>query len=299
MDELRRRFKEDGYIWLKNLIPRDDVLDVRESYFRRFQGKTNMLKPGTSPRDAIFNDDEEPKAHHGVGSAELPEDQEKVNILASAHVQPEYLEFLHHPCLRRFIREFMGWEKEVMLKRSILRHNVPHGASTGIHYDQLFLRAGEAEFLTAWVPIGDCAANGGGLIYLESSSDLGRDIEDDFSERARDFSPEERINAFNANMTSSGSIAQDAELFAREMQEKNKSKGVCDDKGEGKRLRWLAADYEAGDVVFHVPYMIHGAGRNEDAQGRIRLSCDLRFYEEGAPGDKRWMENYWYPGDGL
>ena len=58
------------------------------------------------------------------------------------------------------------------------------------------------------------------------------------------------------------------------------------------------ADYEAGDVVFHDPYMIHTSTRNEDAARRIRLSTDLRFYREGSDLDARWMK-FWTPGDGL
>lgn len=61
----------------------------------------------------------------------------------------------------------MQWKQEVIVKRALLRHNCPGSLSTGIHYDQLLSRAGEAEFLTAWVPIGDCAPTGGGLMYLE------------------------------------------------------------------------------------------------------------------------------------
>lgn len=66
-------------------------------------------------------------------------------------------------------------------------------------------------------------------------------------------------------------------------------------KGQG---RWLVSDFEAGDVVFHDPYTIHGSSKNQDPQGRIRLSTDLRFYEEGGDIDKRWMK-LWTPGDGL
>ncbi|KAK2749107.1 hypothetical protein FQN55_003809 [Onygenales sp. PD_40] len=299
MEELRARFQRDGYVWIKGLIPRKDVLDMREHYFRDL-ARTGILAPGTSPRDGTFNAATENPLHHsGVGASDLPSEQEKVDLLAAAHVSDKYLSFLRHPALRKFIREFTGWAREVMVRRTILRHNVPHGLSTGIHYDKIFLRAGEADFLTAWVPIGDCSAVGGGLLYLEGSSPLGREIEEDFTRRAAEFTYEERINAFNVHMTKSGSIAQDAELFAREVEQRGSNKSTVSDGVKGKRPRWLVGNYEAGDVVFHDPYMIHGAGRNEDKNGRIRLSSDLRFYAEGAAADERWMKVPWTPNDGL
>lgn len=30
IDEMRRRFEEDGYVWIKHLLPREDVLDMRQ-----------------------------------------------------------------------------------------------------------------------------------------------------------------------------------------------------------------------------------------------------------------------------
>ena len=178
----------------------------------------------------------------------------------------------------------MCWEKEILVKRALLRHNCPGSLSTGIHYDQLFLRAGEPTFLTAWVPIGDCAATGGGLMYLENSSQLGEEIEAEFARNAKALSAEERVDAFNKHMMKGGFLSHDAEEFGRVK--------------AGGKLRWLVGDYEAGDVVFHKPYIIHAATKNEDELGRIRLASDLRFYEEGAALDQRWM-NVFRHDDGL
>ena len=72
-------------------------------------------------------------------------------LLDAVHATPEYEEFLTHPDLRNFVRHFMSWKDEILVKRALLRHNCPGSESTGIHYDQLFLRAGEPVFLTAWV----------------------------------------------------------------------------------------------------------------------------------------------------
>jgi phytanoyl-CoA hydroxylase len=101
-----------------------------------------------------------------------------------------------------------------------------------VHYDQIFLRAGDPTFLTAWVPIGDVTPQGGALLYLEKSFDLGEEIEKEFAEKARDLTDEERISAFNANMMRGGMLSTDAGEF-----------------GKVYGRRWLVADYEDGDVV--------------------------------------------------
>ncbi|KAK3717249.1 hypothetical protein LTR37_005958 [Vermiconidia calcicola] len=289
-EEMRSRFQEEGYIFVKNVMPREDVYDMREAYFKHLE-PTGILKPGTSPRDGIFRDGEDPIVHNGVGGTDLPADIERQNKLTSAHTMPLYLAFLEHPKLRTFIKDFVQWEKDVLIARTMLRHNVPNGLSTGIHYDKIFLRAGEADFLTAWVPIGDCTAQGGGLMYLEDSSDIGRDMEADFNRRAERFTPEERISGFNQNMARDGQLSHNVIDFTNDV-----LNGNFGDKS--KKRRWLAGNFEAGDVVFHNPYLIHGAVKNEDPEGRIRLSTDLRFYEAGTALDKRWME-VWRPNDGL
>lgn len=120
LEEMRRRFEEDGYVWVKNVMPREDVLDMRQAYFEHL-APTGILKPGTSARDGIFDDSEDPIAHNGVGGRDLPEAQARVEKLTSAHTMPFYLAFLEHPKLRQFVREFMGWEKDVLIKRTMLR----------------------------------------------------------------------------------------------------------------------------------------------------------------------------------
>lgn len=179
----------------------------------------------------------------------------------------------------------MSWKQEILVERAMLRHNCPGSLSTGIHYDQYFLRGGSSEFLTAWVPIGDCAPTGGGLMYLENSNQLGEKMEAEFVGKAALLTAEERMDAFNVFMNKDGFLSHDAEDFT----------SLYCEEGKG---RWLVGDYEAGDVVFHKPYMIHAATKNEDVEGRIRLASDLRFYEEGSGVDERWRK-VWRHDDGL
>lgn len=179
----------------------------------------------------------------------------------------------------------------------MLRHNVPGAKSTGIHYDAYFLRGGKPTFLTAWVPVGDCEAGGGGLMYLEGSNELGEGIEEEFGRKAGEggLSVEERRDAFNKDMNKDGFLSHDAADFARQYPKPN-GDGRVEEKGKGRR--WLVGDYEAGDVVFHTPFMVHAATRNEDREGRIRLASDLRFYGKGEEVDERWRE-VWRCDDGL
>ena len=128
-------------------------------------------------------------------------------------------------------------------------------------------------------------------MYLEHSNDIGKDMEADFNKRSEEFTPEQRVSGFNMNMARDGQLSHNVKDYNDEL-----ITGPFGDKR--KQRRWLVGNYEAGDVVFHDPYMIHGATKNEDPQGRIRLSTDLRFYEEGAPLDTRWMQ-LWRPDDGL
>ena len=280
--EIRARYERDGYVWIKNIVPRKDVLDMRKRYFQTISD-TGILKPGTDAVDGVFDPSLDPSKYQGVGAHP---DKTLERGFDEIHKSAEYHRFLKHPNLRAWVRRLMGWDSEVILNRGLIRHNVPGSrCPSGIHYDQLFLRAGDPVFVTAWVPIGDCPADGGGLMYLENSTELGEHIEERFKGRqSKENMPrEERINAFNRHMNDQGHLSHNAEDWAKK---------------DGRGKRWLVADFEAGDVVFHTPWTIHAASQNDDKLGRIRLASDLRFYEEGAKVDERW-NTHWYTGDGL
>ncbi|KAH8147212.1 uncharacterized protein LAJ45_08690 [Morchella importuna] len=283
-DEMRHRFTTDGYLWIKGLLPRADVLTMREKYFT-FLSPTGLLKPNTPAVDGIFDAAKTPDMFPGIGAATVkntypnPLAKEFVERALQAHTEPWYADdFCQHPKLREFVAGMSGWgEHTVVLRRTLLRNNIPGTTAIGVHYDQIFLRHGEPTAITAWVPIGDIRVKGGGLIYLEGSHELGRELEATFKREADEagMSEEERKYAFNRNMMDSGLLTDGAKGFAR----------AC-----GKR--WLVADYEAGDVVFHNPFMIHAGTVNEDPDNIIRLATDLRYADSSRPWDSRWMKHY-------
>lgn len=124
-------------------------------------------------------------------------------------------------------------------------------------------------------------------MYLSDSVSVGQAIEEDFAQWAQTLSAEERVSAFNAHMNKHGQRAHDADAF-----------GQSYHTADGMPRPWLVASYEADDVVFHDSYIVHASSKNEDSLRRIRVSTDLRFYEEGSSADDRWMK-LWTPGDRL
>jgi phytanoyl-CoA hydroxylase len=192
-----------------------------------------------------------------------------VELMVSAHEAPFYLTLCENPTLRAFVRRFMGWDKELMLQRSMLRAFVPKCELTPVHYDQMYLRAGPPTSLTAWVPIGDISMEGGGLMYLEDSVTIGEKTEAEFAANATNLTPEERVSAFNKNMSDGGFLSRDTREYGKE-----------------KGRRWLITEYEAGDVIFHNPYLVHASCKNVDPENRIRLATDLRFVDATKDYDK-------------
>ena len=89
----------------------------------------------------------------------------------------------------------------------------------------------------------------GGLVYLEGSHAIGVEMEARVHAQCLDLTPEERISAYNKNMTEGGWVSKD-----------------LPDMAERFDTRWLIADYEAGDVVLHSPYMIHASTTNESRE---------------------------------
>ena len=244
LEQLREKYRQNGYLWLKGFFDRDVVLNFRRYFF-----------------DSISSGG--PQAFFEIISSQ------------------EYEDFCTMPRLWNFYQEFMQGQP-YLHKRKLIRFNHPGDSHcTGGHYDLIYLRAGTDKLSTSWIPLGDTPVEMGGVIYLENSDALGRQMEAEFRVKNADLPPEERISAYNRNMRENGWISTNLVEMANRF-----------------KSRWLIADYEAGDMVIHSPYMIHAATHNNDPLNRIRLSTDIRYQCVDDAIDQRWAKN-WAVGDNL
>ncbi len=178
---------------------------------------------------------------------------------------PEYDAFCRATPIVRFYEAFLGGPVH-LYQRKLIRYTRPGDPKcTGGHYDMVYLRQGSDAFCSSWIPIGDTGVEMGGLTYLEGSHRLGSQLES---------------QVVDPNVGGDW-LSKDLPALA-----------------ERANARWLVADYEAGDMVVHSPYLIHASTVNYSPEGRMRLSTDIRYQLVGAKVDTRWG-NDWSPDDML
>jgi hypothetical protein len=152
--------------------------------------------------------------------------------------------------------------------RTPLRHFIKGSQrASRAHTDRTYLDEPVESCVTLWVPLGDCPMQAGSLMYLENShKDIGIEA------RLREEAPSDRLNDDRP-------ISHDLSWVAMRAQS-----------------RWLTADFKAGDLVAHVPTIVHAS--LDPATDFMRVSTDLRFLHAQTPLDARW-QNHWAADDGY
>lgn len=267
IEKLQQQFAEQGYLWLKGLLKRVHVLAFRQRYFESM-AHTGLLKLDTHAVDGEYS----------FGEV----NQNQVNRAKSELVRSAvYESFCLSGAIWQFYEKLLG-DTVYLHKRKLLRHVPPDTTiATGAHYDLVYLRGGTDSVCSSWIPLGDISVEMGGLVYLENSHHIGREMEFAFSQKSANLPREEQISAYNKYMDKSGWLTKDLPSLA-----------------DRTDSRWLMADYEAGDMVIHGAYTIHASTNNIAQDGQIRLSTDIRYQRLHEEIDARW-NNHWSLDDML
>ncbi|MFH9402315.1 phytanoyl-CoA dioxygenase family protein [Streptomyces sp. NPDC017638] len=254
---LRERLHADGYVYLPGVLDRAEVLRLRGAYFSLFPD--GYLADGTRPEDGVFS---------GSVPAGLPE-HGLPRHPAHAFVRSAVFErFMADPLLSGLAETLLGGSVR-MLPRRILRHfHRGSRRASRAHVDLDYMNAVSASprVVTLWIPVGDCPLATGPLIYLEGSHRL----------RPEEYTPLREVTDRPGDRRP---ISHDLELTARHL---------------GRR--WLWTDFRAGDLMVHLPRIVHASLDN--TTDILRLSADVRFIRAQDTPDPRWLVP-WSADDGA
>ncbi len=255
MPELRRRLQEDGYLFMKGYLDRDEVLAARAEIVERLAA-AGKLDPA-SPVD-------EARCLPGTEGVEfIPELADECPAVQKVLYSGKLIDFY-----RKFYAEPIRHYDFTWLRA------MPPGKGTNPHSDLPYMGRGTDQHMTCWLPYGDIPYELGGLMMLEGSHKR-MDLLKNYAYRDVDSycenKPEQKRRAEEGKWTFTGTLSHNPP------QVRNKFGG-----------RWLTAEFEAGDFITFGMFVVHAAVDNK-TENQFRISSDSRYQKASEPIDERWI----------
>jgi len=255
-EALRKRMHEDGYLFLRGYLDRDEVLEARAEVTARLSG-LGLLDENHPVIDAISK----PGAG-GAGFADLTENNAPLKkLLYSGRMTGFYERFLGGA-----VRHFdFTW----------FRAMPGGGQGTYPHCDVVYMGRGTRNLYTAWTPIGDVPFEIGGLMILENSHRK--------SDKLRKYLGKD-VDTYCTNYPDASEIESgrkqwqdwDGRLSSNPVTLREKLGG-----------RWLTTEFRAGDLLTFTMGTVHASLDNQS--NCFRLSSDSRYQLASEPVDERWI----------
>ena len=169
-EELQRRIADEGYLFFKRLVNRDQVLELRREMMSMIQ-QVGWLIAGTDPMDGIADIN----MRYTEGDNEYSEGYSQVSKIEEFHRAGHWPEFLD------IVEKMVG--KPIMPHpQKIARIWFPKYTehTTPKHQDFVHFQ-GSFDNITCWAPIGDCPIELGGLAVIPKSHKVNRVLDHHFS----------------------------------------------------------------------------------------------------------------------
>ncbi len=258
VEELRRRFAQDGYLYMKGYLDRDEVLTARASLTERLAA-AGVLDEAHPTIDGVCK----PGSGY-VFKPEITNDNAAVQNL------------LYGERLTGFYRKFYG--EDIRHYDFTWLRAIGPGKGTNPHCDLPYMGRGTHGHMTCWVPYGDISFELGGLMVLEGSHQrmdllqnyVYRDV-DSYCENK----PKEVENAHTGangfGWTFTGTLSHNPPVLREKFDR-----------------RWLTTEYRAGDFITFGMFMVHASLDNR-TENRLRISSDSRYQRASEPIDDRWI----------
>ena len=251
---IRAALDNDGYVFLRNVLDVNDVLAARTEVFAELESVDEIKSPavdgiatGTSRRAELHRDLGAfwTNVSNGQVLRHVTHGQPLNGILASIFEQP------------------------VRGHDLIYLRPTPPDRSTRLHYDFPFFAGKATRIVTAWIPLGDIAADEGPLAIVENSSGFN-DLLDP-------------IRNIDYQSDHSNNTVQQA---AYDKQNETDPVTMLRDRGS----RFLTSEYRVGDLLVFDGFTMHGSLDNQSKIGRVRLSVDVRYQAAAEPTtDERYF----------
>jgi len=285
---MREFFEAEGYLFMKQLLPREIILDARRSILEAVEAE-GQLDADRDPMDGVvhpdflesFTLDAKPTFKGADGAVRNPDRKMAFRPDLGAN-NPEVKRVVFGPELAKFYSRFFG--AAVRHFDFIWLRMMGPGKGTASHCDWVYMGRGSSKLMTCWIPYGEIPLHVGGLILLERSH-LQAD----------------RIASY---------LAQDVDAYCENVpaQVEKVAKGggwshrgwlsTCPESLPEKfETRWLTCEHwEPGDFITFNMRLIHGSLDNHS--DRVRISTDTRWQPADEPADDRWI-GVNPPGHGL
>ncbi len=152
MAALHARFDEDGYLFVRNLHPRETVLEARRTVIDYMLSQGAELEPGTDPMDAIFKMNG--KRIQTLGRRDVTHLPAVRHVLEGKSIFKLFERYFDEPA-RTFDYKWLRF--------------VDPGQSTPSHYDVVYMGRGSSRLMTCWTPMGDIPIEQGTLCVCPKS----------------------------------------------------------------------------------------------------------------------------------
>ena len=252
-ESLRQRLQRDGYVFVRNLVPEDEIVAARNEVFGRLEEVGEIQSP----------------AGEGLatGISRRPELYADLGQFWQSVSEGERLrQVTHGAVIRSHVATLLG--EEARPHDYMWLRPWPVGRSTGLHYDHPFFSVGSQRVHTVWVPLGDVPIEEGPLAVVENSHR--------FQDLIKPMKEEEVDATMDPDKAQAAAYQTDATG--------DPIRFVSD-----RQSRFLSTHFHIGDVIVFSMNTMHGSLDNNSPVGRVRLSCDVRYQPAADDTDPRYF----------
>ncbi len=248
-DELAQSLQEHGYLYLRNALDVALIEAARSEVFRHLAQAGEIADP--------------PEAGLATGSSRRPDPAEDDGLFWQTVSEGPFLRRITHGLELQTILDNAMAEPVRAFDMVYLRPT-PVGRATSLHYDYPFFAGSAQPMINAWIPIGHVPVQDGPLVIVEHSNRFSDLIEP--------------LLAVDYNADRSNDVVQQAAYGGAS--DIDPIRLVTE-----RDTRLLSGDFQPGDLLLLDMFTLHGSLDNVSPQGRVRLSCDVRFQPADQPAD--------------